>query len=153
MTYRDAAAFDGLPVASEHDEQAALFHFAALHEWHEPRLAMLFAIPNGGARHPATGAKLKAEGVRPGVPDVMLAVPGFDVLETPGDDGLGIRAERHGLFIELKRTRGGTVSAEQRAWHDRLRRQGYRVAVCRGWTEAVAAIADYLDRPDLAEEV
>lgn len=137
MTYRDAAAFDDIPAASEHDEQVALFSFAALHEWHEPRLAVLFAIPNGGARHPATGAKLKAEGVRPGVPDVMLAVPGGD-----GD---------HGLFIELKRTRGGTVSSEQRAWHDRLRRQGYRVEVCRGWIEAVAAIADYLDRPDLAE--
>jgi hypothetical protein len=34
-----------------------------------------FAIPNGGARNPVTGAKLKAEGVLAGVWDLFLAVP------------------------------------------------------------------------------
>src|SRR5258706_15604992 len=32
----------------------------------------LLAIPNGGARDPITGARLKAEGVRAGMPDLQL---------------------------------------------------------------------------------
>jgi hypothetical protein len=62
---------------------------------------MLFAIPNGGARHKAIAGKLRAEGVRAGVPDICLPVP---------------RGEYHGLFIELKRPKGGHVSEEQEAW-------------------------------------
>lgn len=134
------------PLPTEHDEQVALFNWAALHEWHEPRLAMLFAIPNGGARHPVVAAKLKAEGVRPGVPDLFLACAGIGA--RPDHDG-GTGWLAHGLFVELKRTRGGTVSAEQRAWHARLRRGGYRVEVCKGWQEAASAICDYLDRADM----
>ena len=29
-------------------------------------------VPKGGARHPATGAKMKKQGVKPGVPDVLI---------------------------------------------------------------------------------
>jgi hypothetical protein len=122
----------------EHDEQVALIRWAALHEWHEPRLAMLWAVPNGGARHKATAAKLQGEGVRAGVPDLMLAVP-----SARGD---------HGLFIELKRLRGAGPTDAQRAMLAKLRRHGYRAEVCRGWVAAANVIADYLDRPDLAPE-
>ena len=36
---------------SEHDEQVALFEWAALREAEIPELALLFAIPNGGLRN------------------------------------------------------------------------------------------------------
>lgn len=150
MTYRDAAAFDDMPPASEHDEQVALFRWAALHEWHEPRLGLLYAIPNGGARHPAVAAKLKAEGVKPGVPDIMLACRGRFA---PDSEEARYDRIASGLFVELKRTRGGVVSPEQRAWHDRLRRQDYRVEVCKGWQAGAVVVADYLDRLDLVEWV
>lgn len=127
----------GLPPPSEHDEQTALFTWAALNEWHEPRLALLFAIPNGGHRSKATAGKLKAEGVKAGVPDVFL--PAYH-----------LGREQFGLFVELKRVRGGATSPEQRAWHDRLRRNGYRVEVCKGWTAAAIAICDHLGRADMA---
>lgn len=95
-----------------------------------PRLApVFFAIPNGGARDPATGRKLKEEGALPGVPDLMLAVP---------------HNGHAGLFLEIK-TRTGTVSKEQRATHDALRAHGYAVAVPRGYDAAKAAIAGYLE--------
>ena len=58
--------------ASEHQEQVALFRWAefAIARW--PELALMYAIPNGGHRHKAVAAGLKAEGVKRGVPDVCL---------------------------------------------------------------------------------
>lgn len=138
-----AAAFPaGLPAPSEHDEQAALFQWAALHEGEEPRLRLLFAIPNGGKRSKATAGRLKAEGVKAGVPDVFL----------PAMMGRIGELYNGGLFIELKRTSGGSVSVAQRVMLAELERAGYRVAACRGWVEAARMICDYLNRPDLAPD-
>lgn len=119
-------------AATEHDDQAALFRLVDLHRAQCPALANVFAVPNGGQRHPAVAAKLKAEGVQRGVPDVLclVACQGY-----------------HGLALELK-TPVGTVAPEQRAWHDRLRAAGYRVEVCRGWAAAWAMLCDYLGLPE-----
>lgn len=48
-----------------------------------------FAVPNGGARHIRVAAKLKAEGVRPGVPDLCFVLPGghFAGLELKSEKG------------------------------------------------------------------
>ncbi len=114
--------------ASEHQEQVTLFKWAEMQKAAHPDLALLHAIPNGGHRSKVAGAKMKAEGVRRGVPDLCLPVP---------------RGRWHGLYIELK-TAGGTVSEEQRWWLVQLQRRGYRVAVCRGWAAARDFILDYL---------
>lgn len=118
-----------MTIPDEHTEQVALFRWAALTSRRLPQLKLLYAIPNGGHRHKAVAAKLKAEGVKSGVPDVFLPVPsgGF-----------------HGLYIEMKRRKGGTVSAEQKRWIEALGDQGYLVEVCKGWESAVAVIEDYL---------
>ncbi len=89
---------------------------------------MLHAIPSGGHRHKATAARLKAEGVRRGVPDLCLPVP---------------RSGRHGLYIELK-TEQGKPTPEQLGWIQALRRQGYEARVCRGWEQARGLIEGYL---------
>lgn len=115
--------------STEHDEQVALFEWAALASRHLPDLGMLFAIPNGGARHKAVAGKLRAEGVQSGVPDICLPVA---------------RGGFHGLFIELKRASGGAVSEEQRGWIQALRRQGYHAGVCHGFEAAQAALLRYL---------
>lgn len=60
---------------SEHDEQVALFELLTLYEPKYPILQWVFAIPNGGARHPAVAAKMKAEGVKAGVWDIFVPVP------------------------------------------------------------------------------
>ncbi len=114
---------------SEHHEQACLMKWAELQSGSMPELRCLFAIPNGGWRHPATAARLKAEGVKPGVPDLFLAFP------CNGS---------HGLFIEMKRRVGGRLSPEQQAWRERLSMHGYRVRVCKGWEEAKTEIINYL---------
>ncbi len=115
-------------ASSEHDEQAALFKWATLHTGRYPELALLFAIPNGGKRDPATAVRLQAEGVKPGVPDVCLPVA---------------RQGWHGLFIELKYGRN-KPEPRQLEWLERLTEQGYLAIVCWGWQEAVEAVKEYL---------
>jgi hypothetical protein len=116
-------------LATEHAEQAALIEWASLARATIPELNNLFAIPNGGMRHPAVAAQLKAEGVKPGVPDLFLAHPSNGA---------------PGLFIEMKRRVGGRLSPEQQAWRERLTMNGYRVRVCKGWEEAKVEIINYL---------
>ena len=119
----------------EHDEQAALFRWVAANEARYPALALLFAIPNGGHRHPAVAAQLKAEGVRPGVPDVFLPAV------RPGPDG----RLWGGLFVEMKRAdHSNGPTPEQRLWLERLRNAGYMAAVAYGAAEAIAVIENYL---------
>ena len=50
-----------------------------------------------------------------------------------------------GLFIEMKRRRGGRVSTEQQAVMENLTSAGYSCVVARGWEEAREAIERYLD--------
>lgn len=111
-------------------EQTALFRWAAYSTGRYPELATLFHIPNGGSRDYREAHNLRLQGVKRGVPDIFLpaARKGF-----------------HGLFIELKRTKGGKVSEDQRAWLDALTRQGYRAVVCYGFEEAQHEIESYLD--------
>ena len=89
----------------------------------------IFAIPNGGARNVVTAAKLKAEGVLAGVPDlcVPMARGGF-----------------HGLYIELKNGKKGVVSERQRTIMDKLNDEGYKCVVCRSFEEFVQEINDYM---------
>lgn len=113
---------------SEHDEQVALFEWAAYQANSIPELAMMFAVPNGGDRHPAVAAKLRAEGVKSGYPDIALDVP---------------RGVYHGARIELKIGRNKPTTAQQ-WWLEALKEQGYFVAVCYGFDEARAVLEWYL---------
>lgn len=117
-------------LPTEHEEQVRVVSWCGIQAQRGmPELERIFAIANGGARAKATAGKLKAEGVKPGVPDLMLPVP------------KGIYA---GMFIEMKRRKGGTVSAEQKDWTSFLGSMGYKCVVCRGADEAKAAILDYM---------
>jgi hypothetical protein len=118
-----------LVIPTEHQEQASLFAEAMLRSHLDPRWGLLLAIPNGGMRSKATAGKLKAEGVRAGVPDLFLpiAVGGH-----------------HGLWVEMKTRTGGRLSPDQVSWIAHLRLQGYRVEVCPGVDHGIRAIRDYL---------
>jgi hypothetical protein len=84
---------------------------------------------SGDAMRFARFAKLKREGFVSGVPDVFIAAP---------------RAPYHGLFIEMKRTKGGTLSDAQKEIHALLRSQEYVVVVARGAQEAKNYTQKYL---------
>ena len=73
---------------------------------------LIFAIPNGGMRNPMIAAKMRREGVTPGVPD--LFIPEWR------------------LFVEMKDI-GGRTSKEQREMIAELQRVGYQCEVCQGF--------------------
>ena len=118
-----------LPPPREGAEQATLFNWAGMQSIRYPELELLFHIPNGGKRSKSEAARFKAEGVKPGVPDICLPVA---------------RGGYHGLYIELKRRSGNHATDYQRDWLEKLSNQGYKAAVCYGWEEAASMITKYL---------
>lgn len=114
---------------TEHAEAVTLMRVVKLHEGKHPALRLMFAVPNGGDRHKIVAAKMKAEGVKSGVPDYILPVPRFPHV---------------GLAIELK-SMTGYASREQKQWIEDLRAQGWRAEVCRGWEQAWNTVQDYLE--------
>jgi hypothetical protein len=114
---------------TEHEEQVALMRLVELHRGRWPELGMLYAIPNGGKRSKITGAILKREGQKAGVPDLCLPVP---------------RGEYHGLYIEMKRQKKSSISPEQVQWIAALRGQGYRAEICLGAAAAWEVIQEYV---------
>lgn len=123
---------------SEHAHQRALFAYFAViaHQGKEPLARLAFAVPNGGKRDKITAARLKAEGVKSGVPDVIWPVPvgGFA-----------------SLFLELKVDKNDT-SDKQDSWADDLRACGHAVATCWGWRAARQAFIDYSTGQDVQDE-
>ena len=86
----------------------------------------IFAIPNGGQRSMATAARLKAEGVSSGVPD--LFVPAWR------------------LWVEMKRSKGGSVSAEQKDWIAYLESVEFCCIVGKGADDAKAKISAFFNQ-------
>jgi hypothetical protein len=92
----------------------------------------LYAIANAGAGgQKGQGGKLKAEGVRKGVPDLKLPVA---------------RGGYFGLYIEMK-VGDNKPTREQWEWIEDLRTEGYKVVVCWGCEEALVAITEYMALP------
>lgn len=84
---------------------------------------LIFAIPNGGHRHPAVAAKLKATGTVAGIPD--LFVPEWR------------------LWIEMKRVKGGKVSQAQQDIMEHLESIDYWVIVAKGADDAKMKVLDF----------
>lgn len=114
---------------TEAEEQIALMNWAQMMSGVIPELKMLYHVPNEGKRSKAAGGKLKAMGLKKGVPDIVLPVP---------------RGKYHGLYMELKRVDSGHATEEQLWWLEQLEWYGYAVTICRGWQNASKAIMNYL---------
>lgn len=109
-------------VPEEHEEQKRYVRTLQL------TLPLMYehmtAIPNGGQRHKAVAGKLKAEGVKPGYPDILIDLP---------------RGPFHGLRIEMKRTKrsASSIQPSQREWGARLNDQRILTVVGRGCDHAM----------------
>ena len=113
---------------SEHEEQKLLFDWARMYEHRYPELALLYAIPNAAKRSVRLAARMKAEGLKAGVPDTCLPIP---------------RSVWHGAYCELKVGKN-KPTPEQAQWLEALSRQGYATCVAYGAGEAIRFYAEYL---------
>ena len=121
----------------EHQHQVALIHWAR-HVALAPASDVapgskiadyLLAIPNGGRRDAREAVRLKAEGVKPGVSDLLLPLR---------RGGFG------GLWLELKAP-GNKPTAHQAQWLERMNQAGYFATWCDDWQLAARVISKYLD--------
>ena len=119
-------------ATTEECEQIVLFRWAEFSVSHYPELELLYYIPNEGKRSAVTGARLKAQGLKSGVPDVCL----------PTAHGGYI-----GLYIEMK-VKPNKPTENQKRWLRALREAGHMVAVCYGFEEARDLIEKYLRLPN-----
>lgn len=118
-------------VDREGQEQAALLK--EIHLRYPAVFELIYHVPNGGHRVKAVAAKLKAQGVKAGIPDLVLPMA---------------RGGYFGLYIEFKATVDpAPVSPSQDACISRLNAQGYLAIVCRGHFDAMECLRAYLALP------
>lgn len=127
MTQRQARYRAGAP--SEHEYQSNVVEWSALQAPTCPELELLYAVPNGAYKSKVAAAKFKREGLKSGVPDLVLPVA---------------RKGYHGLYIEMKGPTG-RISKTQKWWIARLSEQGYLTSVCWTDTEAIGVLKEYLE--------
>jgi hypothetical protein len=93
---------------------------------------LFYHVPNGGYRKAQEASKFKAMGVKAGVPDLVIPIA---------------RKGHHGLYIELKRVSGGTLSDAQKFWMEKLREQGYDCYEAKGAQDLINYVKNYLGVP------
>lgn len=110
--------------------QSIAFQHLDLLAKRDPRYLLIYAVPNGGKRSVITGARMKREGCRRGVPDICVdyAAHGY-----------------HGLRIEVK-VPGKSPSPEQREWKRRLEGAGYCHGYCYSVDDILNLIGGYFAR-------
>lgn len=144
FAWANMAARFGFEAANDDRSYTIQGHAASIAGAPVPALGRLYAIPNGGYRDKITAGKLKAEGVKKGVPDVFLPLtcPRFAglyvELKRPKTTKAGVRKS------EVVDQRAGTTSDEQDDWIGYLRSVGYAVGVAFNWREAAKQIEQYV---------
>lgn len=119
------------PFPTEYQEQTRIFILARLHAQKYPELRFLTGSLSGVRLSIGVAMKAKKAGclVR-GVPDLFLPIH---------------RNKYSGLWIELKRVKGGRIEPEQKIWAEMLTSQGYCHEFCKGADAAWKVITDYLN--------
>lgn len=115
-----------LSVNSEHIHQATFVNWFKLQY---PK-AIIFAIPNGELRAISVANRLKAEGVKSGIPDLCCIFPNGVI-----------------IWVEMKKEKGGTVSEEQKAVHEQFEAMGQAVIIGKGWEDAKEKLQSHLKTP------
>ena len=105
----------------EHRLQTVLAKYLDLNNY------TFFAIPNGGWRNKAVAAKLKAEGVKAGVADLLILLPNQTF---------------HGLFVEVK-IAGNYQQPNQKVFEQKARDCGYEYIIVRSLDELIEKLKYY----------
>lgn len=116
-------------MANEEDDDCRLVVKFAENFWWSKHL---FHVPNGGRRNFKEAARFKGLGVRPGIPDFVLALPAGPYA---------------GLYLEMKsrgdRGKRGSPSVEQLEYLERFASVGYCTAQAYGFDAAYAVLLWY----------
>lgn len=116
-------------IPKESEEQITYFDWVA--KTVKPEYAdLIWHNPNGGYRSKRTGARLKREGTKKGVPDITIAIP---------------KGAYHGAYLEAKRIKKNKITTEQIEKIEALRKQGYYCKICLGADELIEATKNYLN--------
>lgn len=81
---------------TEADEQKTVIRWCILMEGRWPELEYIYHVPNGGSRNAREAANLKAQGVKPGVPDLELPVARGAYTDLPGAEALAQDPQKDG---------------------------------------------------------
>ncbi len=118
---------------TEHSEQCAVIAWARHHEERYPALKLLFAVPNAGKRSPGAARYYLDEGLKSGIPDLILPIARDELT--------------NGLAIEMKFGKNKTTP-EQDWWLQALSDYGWYTQVCHSADEAIKTIREYLGMED-----
>lgn len=113
---------------NESTDQENVISWCFHREGEYPELHWIYHCPNGGSRKKAEAVRLKAQGVKAGVPDLTLPIP---------------KGIYHGLYIEMKYN-NGTVEQPQKEWIKAMRAAGHFACVCYGYDYAIKVIEEYV---------
>lgn len=79
--------------------------------------------------HRAEAKNLKRQGVKKGVADIFVPYA---------------RHGKYGLYIEMKRRKGGRLRPEQKEFINDMTEEGYATAVCCGAADAIRTTEEYM---------
>jgi hypothetical protein len=125
-------------ILTEAQEQKIIFRWIRSNQVEFPVLQLAYSTLNGVRLAPKLRKDMKEQGMRPGVPDIVLPAA---------------NNTHHGLYIELKREKGGAISAEQKHFMAMLKAEGYLCVVCKGHKEAIKTILDFISKRSNNNEV
>jgi len=114
----------------EDKHQEACFKWFHTQRNKYPGLCLAFHPANGGKRNAREAVRLKRQGVKAGVSDIIIPVA---------------KGKYHGLMIELKPPKAykSSVSKTQKAFIAAANDQGYLALVCYGFDEVKEVIENY----------
>lgn len=115
-------------LRSEATEQENVISWCDHHERLYPELKWIHHCPNGGSRQRAEAVRLKAQGVKSGVPDLHLPIP---------------KGAYAGLYLEMKYDKG-TIQKSQKEWIAGMAAAGHYACICYGYDNAVKVIESYV---------
>ena len=115
-------------LRSEATEQENVISWCSHRESIYPDLKWIHHCPNGGSRQQAEARRLKAQGVKSGVPDLHLPIA---------------KGRYIGLYIEMKYDKG-KIQKTQEEWIDGMVAAGHYACVCYGLDPAIKVIEMYV---------
>jgi hypothetical protein len=113
---------------SEHEHQVKVF------EWLDSNKLKAFAVPNGYYKGFAAQRKAKDEGLRSGIPDILILNPNKKTGKPVALELKRIKAKNHKIC--------NCLSPEQLEWKEIFMQHGWTHIIAHGYTDAITALIE-----------